>query len=340
MTMGRVLARSKLFPAEVISAIAAALLFSSPVLSADQPAEAVRITIPAAMAFEFLPFTLGRDRGIYRSEGIALELRVLRPQLSVAAVISGEADYISTLISPARAAVEGLPFKILMVLFDRPLFHLMAQPEIKSVKDLKGKSVASGQLKSGSQLSVASFLRSGGLNPDQDIRWTYLPETDQALAALSSRAVGAAMLAPPAHVQARRLGFRDLGHVGKTFSAPIHGLAALEKKLEEKPDQVRRVIIATLKSAAYVREHPEEVIEEVKKVWKVDAETAKESYRLMLSGMTADGTMAEDSFRKGLLEVLAGEGLSDERARAAIETLLDYGPLREARREIDSKNRK
>jgi NitT/TauT family transport system substrate-binding protein len=307
---------------------------------ATEPVEAVRITMPAQMAFEFLPFTLGKERGIYRSQGIALELPVLRPQLSVAAVISGEADYISTLISPARAAVEGLPFKILMVLVDRPLFHLVAQPEVESVRDLKGKTIASGQLKSGSQLSVASFLRSGGLNPDQDVRWTYLPEADQALAALVSRAVGAAMLAPPVHVHARRLGFRDLGHVGKTFSAPIHGLATLEKKLREKPDQVRRVILATLKSVAHVREHPEEVIEEVKKTWRVDHETARESYRLMLSAMTPDGTMAEDSFRKGLLEVLAGEGLGEERSRAAIRNLLDYEPLRQALREIDSKNRK
>ena len=330
-----------LFSSAIASLTAILLMLShSAILASERPIETVRVTIPAPMAFEFLPFILGRERGIYRSQDISLELPILRPQLSVAAVLSGEADYISTLISPARAAVEGLPFKILMVLFDRPLFHVVAQPGIQSVKDLRGKTVASGQLKSGSQLSVASLIRSGGLNPDHDVQWAYLPDADQALAALVSRAIDATMLAPPLHVRARRLGFRDLGEVGRTFSAPIHGLATLDKRVKENPAQVRGLILSTLQSVAYVREHPEEVIAEIEKRWKVDSETARDSYRLMVGGMTPDGKMAEPVFLQSLGDVLAGEGISEERTRSAVKNLLDYEWLRQAHKELEASGRK
>src|SRR5262245_62186802 len=84
------------------------------------------------------PIVYGIEKGFYRNEGINLEFRFLRSDLAAAAISGGEIDYMISAGTAFRAAVRGLPLKIVAYSFKQPLFYLPAQPAISSIKELKG----------------------------------------------------------------------------------------------------------------------------------------------------------------------------------------------------------
>ena len=57
------------------------------------------------------------------------------------ALISGDIDYLLAWGSAIRAAVTGVPIKAVVGMASRPLHVLIARPDIKTPKDLKGKII-------------------------------------------------------------------------------------------------------------------------------------------------------------------------------------------------------
>src|SRR4029077_7998505 len=106
------------------------------------------------------PIVYGIERGFYRREGLDLEFRFIRADLAAAAIAgSQELDYMISSGTAFRAAVRGLPLKILAYSFKKPLFYLLGQPSITSTKELKSKKIA-----------VSSPQDSGGLAAKAAIR--------------------------------------------------------------------------------------------------------------------------------------------------------------------------
>ena len=104
--------------------------------------ERVRVAMPSK-ALTFLNFYVGDKFGLYRAEGLEVSLEVLKSDIGVAALVSGEMDYISAIGTAMRAAAAGAPLKATMFTMDKVIFFLMARPEIKTIQDLRGgKSIA------------------------------------------------------------------------------------------------------------------------------------------------------------------------------------------------------
>ena len=88
------------------------------------------------------PLIYGIEKGIYRNEGVDLQFRILRGDLAISAMVnSKDVDYIYGAGTAFLAALRGAPVKILSHDFKSVLFYLMAQPNIQSGKELKGKKV-------------------------------------------------------------------------------------------------------------------------------------------------------------------------------------------------------
>src|SRR5262249_9851126 len=66
--------------------------------------------------------------------------------VQTSALVAGEIDYLTGITGPLVAAARGLPFKGIMITHDRPLFWVIANPEIRRVEDLLGKTVAVDRL--------------------------------------------------------------------------------------------------------------------------------------------------------------------------------------------------
>jgi len=108
---------------------------------ATASAEPVRVAMPSK-SLTFLNYYLADKFGLFKNEGLEVNLPVGKADVQLTAVVTGEMEYIAAAGTVLRGAASGLPVKALMFTLDKPLFHMMVRPEIKRIQDLKGKAVA------------------------------------------------------------------------------------------------------------------------------------------------------------------------------------------------------
>src|SRR6266508_4777923 len=103
-------------------------------------ADRVRFAYPAK-SLNYLPITIGRDKGIFQAEGIDLQMILVASTIQVAALTTGDIDFSGAQSQVMAGAARGLPVKVVGFLTIKPSFWLMARPEIKAVAELKSKIV-------------------------------------------------------------------------------------------------------------------------------------------------------------------------------------------------------
>ena len=130
-----------------VSAFIAALTLSVSGIGlvTGQELKKVRIGYPA-FSLTFLTFFVAKDAGIFKKNGFDVDLVQLAGAVQTSALVAGEIDYLTGITGPLVAAARGLPFKGIMITHDRPLFWVIANPEIRRVEDLIGRTVAVDRL--------------------------------------------------------------------------------------------------------------------------------------------------------------------------------------------------
>jgi len=123
--------------------------------------------------------------------GFDVELINIPPTIAVTALISGDIQYVIFAGTTLNAAVRGLPVKLVMVYNDRPLFSLMSRPEIRSIKELKGKVLGVATLTSGESFLSRRLLKDAGIDADKEMTLRVIGNTPDRLQALRAGAVDA-----------------------------------------------------------------------------------------------------------------------------------------------------
>lgn len=77
-----------------------------------------------------------------REEGIEAEIIRISGTGAVAALVSGEADYFTGMSFSVRAAIQGLPLKVVACYIQGNQQTLVARGDLKSARNSKGKLVA------------------------------------------------------------------------------------------------------------------------------------------------------------------------------------------------------
>src|SRR5947207_10483366 len=142
-----------------------------------------------AKRMTFLNFYVGDKFGIYKVEGLELSLEVIKTDVGVSGMVTGELDYTSAIGSAMRAAATGGPMKATMFSLDRVIVYLLAKPAIKSIEELKaGKVVATTGLVATPTYAAKVMARAHGVNPDKDLTFISTGDVANSLAALQSGA--------------------------------------------------------------------------------------------------------------------------------------------------------
>lgn len=115
------------------------------------------------------PVVVAKEHKIFEQLGLNLELINIPPTLAVTALVSGDLQYVVFAGTTLNAAVRGLPVKLVMVYNDRPLFSLMSRPEIRSLKDLKGKVLGVASLTSGESFLSRRLLKEAGIDAEREM---------------------------------------------------------------------------------------------------------------------------------------------------------------------------
>src|SRR5262245_14853214 len=123
----------------------------------------IRIGFPS-IAFQELPFLAASKLGFFRTEGINAELVQIAGAPAVAALLSGDVDYITHNSRIIATAVRGGGVKSVFNYVAKPIYYLVTLPEIKQAKELHGRTVGVSSFGGAAYYITKQLLEFYGLN--------------------------------------------------------------------------------------------------------------------------------------------------------------------------------
>ena len=291
-------------------------------------ADRVRFAYPAK-SLNYLPITIGRDKGILQGEGIDLQMILVASTIQVAALTTGDIDFSGAQSQVMAGAARGLPVKVVGFLTIKPSFWLMAKPDIRSMADLKGKIIGITAIGSSTDTLARFLLTKNGLTPDREVALIGTGTTSNILTAMKAGTVDAGVLSPPFNAMATQMGYRTLAYFGDYVEQSLSGVGTSDKMIRERPELVRRMLIATIKSLRLIQQRPADSMQFISKEWSVDSASATELYKSMLPAFSKDGGMDEKGIRDALKRETERMAFKEE---TPLSRVLDLRILREVQK--------
>lgn len=305
----------------IISLLLAGILYPPQSFAADR----VRFAYPAK-SLNYLPITIGRDKGIFQGEGIELQMVLVASTIQVAALTTGDIDFSGAQSQVMAGAARGLPVKVVGFLTVKPSFWLMAKPEIKSMTDLKGKIIGITAIGSSTDTLARFLVSKHGLTPDREVAFIGTGTTSNILTAMKAGSVDAGVLSPPFNAMATQMGYRTLAYFGDYVEQSLSGVGTSDRMIRERPELVKRMLIATIKSLRFIQQRPADSVQFIGKEWSLDSASATELYKSMLPAFSKDGGMVEKGIRDALKRETERMALKEE---TALSKVMDLRLLKE-----------
>jgi ABC-type nitrate/sulfonate/bicarbonate transport system substrate-binding protein len=316
---------------QLAGGLLAAFVFSPQLGWAAQTNTRAIIHIPTK-SLTSMPLFFGKDKGFFSREGVDVDLVLMSPPTAIAALVAGELDFSTTVGAGISATMRGLPIKRILYIQQYVTFALMAAPEIKSVRDLVGKSVGAVALTDATAIAAREIFKGNGIDPSA-VNFFYTQSTESSRTALTSKKLAAAMLPPPFAEETQVRGFNRLAEA-KDYS-PLSGIGLLASAdaLKKNPAKGDSVIRAVLRTMGYMRDPKNhgELIEYILKIHKIDANVAAQALATVMAVYSKDGTKPHDLvqneidiYRESLkmTQAFTPEDLEDmSHARRAFESL-------------------
>ncbi|MGE5220027.1 MAG: ABC transporter substrate-binding protein [Chloroflexota bacterium] len=277
----------------VISLIAIAIV------SMIAPANAVeRIRIAVSNPnMPNLTVAVAQKKGFFKDENLDAEIIRMNPNVAITALSTGDIDYCQLFGAVVGGAIAGLPVRIVAGFLDNWPMTLIAQPEFKSLKDLKGKTLGISSFGATPDVAARLMIKQAGIDPEKEIKILALGSDAARLTALKQRVVDVVVISPPADTQMEKQGYKILARAYELFSFPYLGLGTHTRKIKEKPDEIRRVIKATIRANRFIRDHRDEAAQTLIAWGKVEREFAYASYDALRNLFNADGAVPEDGLK-------------------------------------------
>lgn len=295
-----------------------------------QAAEKIRIAVPEPNA-AYLTFPLAYKKGFLAKQGLAAEVISMRGTLTLQALNNENIDYLTDISQAVRGVIGGFPVKLVACYLPRSTLLIVGGPEIGSVKALKGKTVAVAGFTSNNFAIMRLIAKHVGLDPDKDIKVIAVGGNEARLAALRQGLVAATVVPPPWDFHAQKLGFHVIGKSHEFFSYPQIGLIAHDRKIKQRPEEIKRVIKAGIMANRYYRSNREETVQFLMDWMRIGKDVAVATYDAFLPALSEDGNCPEDGMRLAF-----GEIARFAKANREISTkeVADLSILKDAQREL------
>jgi len=280
------------------------------------------------------PVVVACENKFFEHLGLDVELINIPPTLAVTALVSGDLQYVIFAGTTLNAAVRGFPVKLVMVYNDRPLFSLMSRPEIRSVKEMKGKVLGIASLTSGESFLSRRLLKEAGVDPEREVTLRSIGNTPDRLVALRTGVVDATTLTVPVDIQAEKQGLRRLAFMGEILESINGGLGVSERWIQQRPEQIRKMITGVFRGMAHARAHRQESIGLVMSKWKMERDVAEKAFDLMLRTWSDNGQSSDQALQVGIEESLK---FSSNKQTVALSRVADFNFVREVYRELREK---
>jgi len=245
-----------------VKRFAAAVLAAVLVLSFPLTAKAQKLVYAwSAVSALNSPLWIMKDAGFLKEEGIDAELVYIPSSPTVArATLAGE-----IVLSGANSQVivdvglQGGDLVAMGAITNVLAFYIMAVPEIRTVADLKGKTIGVTRFGASTDFGIRMFLTKHGLEPIKDVPLVQIGGMPEIAAAISKRTIAAAAMSHPMSYVAEQAGIKVLANMAKEEIPFMHiGLTTTRKFMRERRAQAKGFIRAHGKAVHFLHTRKEE----------------------------------------------------------------------------------
>lgn len=295
--------------------------------------EKIRIGFPD-LAAPFVPLAIADKRGFFQEEGLQGEFIRINPAIAFQALVGGEIDYYTVLGPGVAAAIRGVPVKLVAAYVPISPTALIARPEVKSVPELRGKTIGINAYGGALEGMGRLILRHFSVDPDKEVKFLATGPLDSRFGAMKQGLTHATLGSPPTDFLGKKLGFVVLTRAHELFSFPVSGLIASAKKLKERPDEIKRAIKAGIKANRYIRQNRDGTLPVMAEWLKIDKEMASATYDSSVKTFSDDLNLPDGGLRLLIDEAKRAAKVTRE---VSLSDVAELSILREAQREMGIK---
>jgi ABC-type nitrate/sulfonate/bicarbonate transport system substrate-binding protein len=270
-------------------------VFLIPASALAQGMEKVKI-VYASRGLPFFSAFVAKEMNFYAKQGLDVELVQVAPRIAITALATNQVDYSMNIGSTLRAAMRGLPVRAVASSTVAPFFALVSKE--KSVQDLRGKLLGVTDPGGTNYQVTKLILQHYGLVPLKDVQLLTIGEEKVILEALLSGRIAGAAISPPWPFEAERHGFKILVKASDVAQFPFVGPTASLDKIKNQREQVKKVIRAEIEALRFIREHRQESIDMIARLFKMDKDIAQKSYDFTASFFSKDARIQPEAVKR------------------------------------------
>jgi NitT/TauT family transport system substrate-binding protein len=283
-----------------VCAVALAATFLLSAFGAEASAETLRVGKAFPSAFGFVPIDVGVQEGIFKKQGLEIEITSLggAPAL-IQAITAGSIDIGLESGTDLGMIPKGFPVKGVGATMGPPLeITITVAPDnaMKTVADLKGKRVAVSQKGALTGWLVSELSRRMGWGPDGI---EPVPSGNTGLTAVTSHSLDGFTIDISTAEQLQRKGrarlFLKFGDYIKDFEAYV--VTASDTLISTHPDTLRRFLKGYYETIAFMRDNKAKTVAIAAEVQHVDPDIAASTYDVMMGAFSKDGRFEPAALR-------------------------------------------
>jgi ABC-type nitrate/sulfonate/bicarbonate transport system substrate-binding protein len=229
------------------------------------------------------PFHIAVNKGFFAAEGIDLELNFAQSGAAVTQQLTaGSLDVALSvgITDPMHAIDKGASLALIRIIGQSAPYVLIGKPGLKSIADLKGKTISVGQVNDITTVYFERMMAANGLNKG-DYEMIAAGVSAARYAAVKAGVADAALVLPPLNFQAQAAGFPTLGFAADYVkNLPFTGMAILKSWAQAHMALAQRILAVTDKSIAWFADtsHRDEAIDILVKNAHSSPQDAQASY--------------------------------------------------------------
>ena len=282
-----------------IAYAAAAVVLIAPAIAQSQTT--LRVPVVSRTVF-YLPAWTAEKQGFFKDEGLDVKIEVYDGSEKIFHDLRAGTHQIAlaSIESVIAEAYKGGTLRIVAGIAKRPPHFIIAQPEIKTLADLKGKTIGVVSMHEGTTFFVADIAKAGGFALG-DVKVEAVGGSPTRARLLKERKIDMGLQPYPLSYEAEAQGFTNLGAMAKLV--PDYQFVSVMVD-ENWASKNRRVLAGFLKAlrrgTEYMFAHPDESAELGAKELRTSPAFARRALEdtLSMDIMARDLSLTDASLRR------------------------------------------
>ena len=224
------------------------------------------------------PIWVAQDANLFSKHGVSVDLKYLAATTAVQGMVGGGEEIGLVGNQGIDAKLEGADLLYIASCLPTFVFQIYARPEIKSLADLRGKTVAVTQPAASTDYAMRIVLRRNGLEPDKDVKILFTQDINAVFTSVNVGNAAAGIMSAPTSLRAKAAGLKPIVNVTE-IKIPFLFTAVLSspKIIREKNEAVIRFLRGYIEAMAVIRKDREVTIRSLGKFLKTTDREVLES---------------------------------------------------------------